>query len=250
MERTPIAGAAFRWRDPTGHDDLVLRERGAGLAAAVEIVERRGGIDAGALPVGDIDALVLDLRRTALGDRLIAEGRCPACGTAVDVDFGIDDYLAYRRPRRARNAVPDGDGWFRLTGREVRFRIPTAADVLAASSLDDLVAACVEGARSARHLRAAERAMEAVAPTLRSDVEGSCPECREPVLLDVDAREICLAELRFLAGSVLEDVHLLASAYGWSEPDILDLPSARRASCAEYVRAGRGAALSAEAFGA
>jgi hypothetical protein len=70
------------------------------------------------------------------------------------------------------------------------------------------------------------------------------------VLLDVDAREICLAELRFLAGSVLEDVHLLASAYGWSERDILDLPSARRASYAEYVRAGRGAALSAEAFGA
>jgi hypothetical protein len=92
--------------------------------------------------------------------------------------------------------------------------------------------------------------MEAVAPTLRSDVEGSCPECDEPVLLDVDVREFCLAELRFLAGSVLEDVHLLASAYGWSERDILDLPSARRASYAEYVRAGRGAALSAEAFGA
>src|SRR5262245_56507924 len=107
MERTPIAGAAFRWRDPTGHDDLLLVEREAGLGAAVELVERRGGLDAAALPVGDVDALVADLRREALGDRLIAEGRCPSCDAAIDVDFSIDAYLEHRRPRRARNAVPD-----------------------------------------------------------------------------------------------------------------------------------------------
>ena len=39
--------------------------------------------------------------------------------------------------------------------------------------------------------------------------------------LDVDARELCLAELRFLGGAVLEDVHLLASEYHWGESEIL-----------------------------
>jgi hypothetical protein len=261
VRRTPIAAVPYRWREPTGHDDLLLVERGPGLATAVELVERRatgeddGPLGAAALPVGDVDALVLDLRRAALGDRLIAEGRCPACDTAVDVDFSVDAYLAHHRPSRARNAAPDAEtGWFRLTGRDVAFRVPTAADVLEAAEAPEparaLAELCIRGARSARDVRAAERAMAALAPTMRDDVEGPCPECGSTVLLDVDARELCLAELRFLAGAVQEDVHLLASSYHWSEREILDLPSARRASYAEYVRAGRGAALSAEAFGA
>ena len=40
--------------------------------------------------------------------------------------------------------------------------------------------------------------MATLGPTLRADVAGSCPECEAGVLLDVDARELCLTELRFL----------------------------------------------------
>ena len=75
--------------------------------------------------------------------------------------------------------------------------------------------------------------MSVLGPTLRADVAGICPECSADVLLDVDARELCLTELRFLANSVLDDVHLIASAYGWPEAAILDLPSARRSRYAE-----------------
>ena len=98
--------------------------------------------------------------------------------------------------------------------------------------------------------RAAERALDAIAPTLRTDVEGPCPECRDGRALDVDTRELCLTDLRFAAGAVLEETHLLASEYHWSEREILELPSARRATYAEWVRASRGSPVAAEAFGA
>ena len=59
----------------------LLRERGPGLATAIALAGRRargeagGPLDAGALPVGDVDAIVVELRRAVLGDQLIAEGR-------------------------------------------------------------------------------------------------------------------------------------------------------------------------------
>ena len=55
------------------------------------------------------------------------------------------------------------------------------------------------------------------------------------MLLDVDARELCLTELRFLASSVFDDVHVIAAAYGWPEAAILDLPSSRRTRYARLI---------------
>jgi hypothetical protein len=260
VPRTPIAGVGYRWRDATGHDDVLMLERGPGLATAVELVRRRacgddgGPLDAGALPVGDIDAIIVELRRAALGDRLIAEGLCGACETKVDITFSLAAYLEHRRPRTPRGAEPAQSTWWRSRRYAVTFRAPTAADVLeTAGDAQDparaLAEQCLRGDLSFRPRRAAERALAVLAPTLRSEVQATCPECAADVRLDVDARELCLEELRFLGSAVLEDIHLIASEYHWSESEILELPSSRRAAYAEYVRAGRGAPLTAEAFG-
>jgi hypothetical protein len=261
VPRTPIAGVAYRWRDATGHDDVRLLEGGPGLATAVELVVRRAcgedgeRVDAGALPVGDVDAIVVELRRAALGDQLIAEGWCGACQAKIDIAFSLAAYMEHRRPRASPAAEPAEPPWWRLRRYAVTFRGPTAADVLETAvdgEADPAVALadrCMRGELSARARRAAERALAVVSPTLRSEVTGTCPECEADVLLDVDAREVCLEELRFLGGAVLEDVHLIASEYRWGESEILELPSSRRAAYAEYVRAGRGAPLTAEAFG-
>jgi hypothetical protein len=259
VPRTPIARVAYRWDEATGHDDLLLVERGGGLATAVALVGRRGvggdgePLDAGALPVGDVDALVSELRAEALGDHLIAEGRCPACATAVDVEFSLAAFRRHRRPRHPRGVTPATEpDWWALARHDATFRLPSAADVLAVEDDDDPAAAlaqrCMRGGHGRAMLRAAERAMAALGPTLRDDVQGTCPDCGAPVPLDVDARELCLEELCFLAQGVLEDVHVLAGEYGWGEGAILDLPVRRRAVYAELVRASRGVPVSAETF--
>ncbi len=133
------------------------------------------------------------------------------------------------------------DGWWRrCRGTAIGVRVPSVADVLTASSAPDpraeLLARCVRGHADARRaVRAAERAMESLGPTLRADVAGTCPECGAAAVLDVDARELCLTELRFLAASVYDDVHLIATGYGWTQDAILDLPSARRRRYADLI---------------
>ena len=245
MLRLPISGTPTRWRPATGHDDAMLAETGTGLAGVVawvcRCVEDGDGraVDAAGLPVGDLDLLVLARRRELRSDRFIAEGSCVHCATPVDVTFSLTAYAEHCRPRRPRGAEPAEPGWWRLPAQGVTFRVPAAADALAAAEADHprrvLIERCVRGQPSPRQAAAAERAMARLAPTLRSQVTGSCPECRREVLLDVDARELCLAELRFLAGSVHDDVHLIASAYGWPERAILDLPSPRRRRYADLI---------------
>jgi hypothetical protein len=245
MIRLPIGGASAAWSASTGHDDMAVADSATGLAGAVAcvsacVVDDTGErIDAGALPVGDLDALVVARRRELLGDPFVAEGRCAGCGAEVDIRFGLTAYAAHHRPRVPRGAVPEVGGWWRLPRQGVRVRVPTAGDVLAASSSAspraELVARCVRGETSAATVRAAERAMASLGPTLRAEVAGTCPECGAGVALDVDARELCLTELRFLAASVHDDVHLLATAYGWTEDAILSLPSRRRRRYAALV---------------
>jgi hypothetical protein len=214
-----------------------------------------GAASAYDLPVGDVDALIVALRIEHLGDRLIAEGLCGSCDARVDIDFGLAAYREHNRPRRSKLAAPDEaePGWWRLHRSPTWFRLPTAGDVLAAGTADDghaaLLAACVRGDLSASAVRSAERAMETLAPTLRTEVRGGCPECGVAVDMDVDARGLCMAELGFLAGSVLDETHLLAATYHWSEQAILDLPSSRRAAYAERVRASRTMTAPVEVWG-
>jgi hypothetical protein len=242
VARAPISGLEVGFAAADGHDDLVLLEQPTSLALAVALLERRcPGLDAAALPVGDVDVLVAELRRGSIGDALVAEASCAECGARVDVHFSLADLIAHERPRRSRLAEREPDGWWTLDG--VRFRAPTAADVLACADTADLVRRCVEGTSEPRALRRIERALELVAPTLHSVGAGICPECGCEVAVDVDARSLCLDELRLLAGSVLEDVHLLAGAYGWDEATVLALPSSRRQAYAQLIQADAGQPL-------
>jgi hypothetical protein len=129
----------------------------------------------------------------------------------------------------------------------VRWRPPTAGDLLdAVEGSDDpararraLLRRCVLAATragqpadpgdlpSAVQERLAQAATEAdPRADIRFDVP--CPECghRSKAVLDIAS---CLwAELDTWARGTLLDVHLLARAYGWTEPDVLALSPVRR----------------------
>jgi len=252
MIRLPISGALAHWRPATGTDDMALADSQPGLAGARAYVAGSAlladgsPVDAGALPVGDLDLLVVARRRELRGDTLVAEGRCEQCGAPVDVQFSLAAYADHHRPRPSRRVSTAGPGWYLLAAHQIGFRLPLVADVLTAADADDpraaLLAGCTRPSLTggpARVARAVEQAMALLAPTLRADVAGSCPECAAAVLLDVDARELCMSELRFLAGSVYDDVNLIASVYRWSQDAILELPSARRRRYADLIAGHR-----------
>ena len=91
----PMGGAAFlaaweasRWRPPA--------ERPAALLAAVAgAAEGAGGApDPAALPLGERDRRLLELRLAALGPDLDLRGDCPACGETLELTVDGRELLA------------------------------------------------------------------------------------------------------------------------------------------------------------
>jgi hypothetical protein len=263
--RLPLSGTEVRVRAPTGIEDLMLVENdGTALQVSLQLMQnivrgRDGSVqDLAALSLHDLDALLLRLRQSLLGDRIETDATCPSleCGSRMDVSFEINEYLNHhcplRVPWKSRTyiaAASEAD-WFRLTRRAdghetAQFRLPTARDVLDLQHTDAALQQLSERCIRPTALRASERhaveaAMEAIAPNLSSDLQGKCPECGNLIRVAYEPRSYCIAEFRQLARFVIEEVDLLAHRYHWSESEILAMPNRRRSAYAELARESRG----------
>jgi hypothetical protein len=254
----PVSGAEIRLRPPTGREDLLLAEADAPDAdVALMLAQRLGraeGITWGAVTACDLDTFVLRLRQALVGDRVVADVTCRAagCGSRIDITFDITSYLAHHRPlpmpltRPGWSAAPAAElpGWCELRtrrGESLRFRLPSVDDLVAVAAQPDaeaaLVCRCLRPADApARLRRAAEAAMQALAPDLASELQGRCPECGAMVAVRFEPRRYCLTELRDRARFLFADVDALAQRYHWSERTILGMPNARRTRYAELAR--------------
>jgi hypothetical protein len=148
--RLPVSGRFVALRSPSGAEDLLLAEAArtpsGDAALAVALAGRLArAVDGeplhwGSLTVTDLDALVLRLRQSLIGDRIQADVACPAseCGQRIDIAFSIADFLAHHTPQPdgARNSgfrlePADEPGWFCLAS------VPDETGSSPAHSLDD-----------------------------------------------------------------------------------------------------------------
>lgn len=200
------------------------------------------------VPVGEREADLFALRRALFGDRMQILLECVSCGEAMEFDLDAGE-LAAKPPQSREPLRVTADGW------EIDFRLPAVADLEAAAAgaagADDpagtarglLVASCTVAARrdgtdvpaerlpdllpEAVRDRIAAAAAEAD-PSAEITLDISCPECGVRTPAELDITSYLWTELDAWARDVLLDVHLLATAYGWTEPDILALSPARR----------------------
>jgi hypothetical protein len=248
----PVSGIDARLLPPGGAEDLLLAEAGRhGPLLALALLERLAvtvsgpPLDWGELSVTDVEALLLVLRQALFGDSLRSDVPCPApdCGGRMEVSFRLSEYLAHHCSRAPRGVRPaEEPGWYQHDHAGLEFRLPTATDQVAARAsdrpVDELARRCIRPYPiAARERLRAEQAMATLAPSLSHDLSARCPECDARVAFYFDVPRFVLGELAGLAAGIFEDVHLLASAYGWPEQQVLALPASRRRRYAELVRA-------------
>lgn len=212
------------------------------------------------MSLGRRDALLLEVREELFGDRMTGTAPCRHCGEQVEVTLGVRDLLALRPPEddagsgRPAPALPEVHS-LEHDGHAVRFRLPTGADLEAASGAGDLAgarrslvercvsAATVNGGPSVRPADLPDgvveemgRRMEALDPLASLSFALACPACRREWRLALDIVGFLWAELGDWCRRLMRDVHILASAYGWSEADILSMGPTRRRL---YIRMAR-----------
>lgn len=255
MSKLPISGLQVTVRQPTGAEDLLLQEsRDLNTGIALRLLDRlahcphESTANWSSLTITDFEALLLMLRRVALGDVIRAETNCAACRAKADVSFRIADLLASQKPRLPRGVEKiDGNGSYRIPGEDVQFRLPSCGELRDMDRTTngelELIRRCVQPPDvPARIRRRIERAMEALAPRFSRELTGECPECHAGMNFYFDVQQFVLRELRDHAAMIFEDVHLLALHYKWPEENILALPRRRRELYAEALRSQGSAA--------
>jgi hypothetical protein len=197
-----------------------------------------------ALPIGERDARLLTLREWTFGRTLASVADCVACGERLELRFTVDDL---RLPHEVR-----GESFVvRLDDYEVEFRLPDSTDLaevaVGSGGRRKLLSRCVraarKGARSRPFNRLPARVLDAVAERMgevdpQADIhtELRCPECEHAWTATFDIVAFFWLELERWARRTLREVHVLASAYGWREPDILALSPWRRALYLEMAQ--------------
>ncbi|MGW4891772.1 hypothetical protein ACWEQL_05835 [Kitasatospora sp. NPDC004240] len=228
-----------------------------------------------ALSVGDRNALLLGAVAGTYGALVEWVLDCPSCGERLDAGVDLAELVAdagagegaalgaaapvagFRLPNGAdleavaELSPPGAAGWAPQPGGETGVDTETAAatdaDPADATTTADpaewarrlLLDRCVTAWRELDEgtLAAIESAMAAADPLADIELLLGCAACGTavPAVLDPAAELAArLSPYRLL----MADVHALALAYGWTEPEVLALPAPRRAGYLTLVADG------------
>jgi len=190
------------------------------------------------LPLGARNRALAELRSSCFGPGLEGWTTCEQCGEKLEFRFDARTLAA-----AAQSNTPTVE----MGGHT--FRLPTSRDLARVSRETDsrtaaarLLDACRLGVGNAppwsdAELKEAGERLAEADPLAETRLTLDCPACgrRWDETLDVGA--FLWAEVEARAKRLLLEVHTLASAYGWSEGEILALSEARRAYYIEAARA-------------
>ena len=202
-----------------------------------------------ALPLGRRDARLLQLRKCLFGPQLPVVVSCPQCGQLLESHMRVDDLTSDSIPSEDITYVGGSRGY------RVTFRLPTSVDLMALplggaakDARELLVRRCLLDVRDAHGAQKAVsdlpdgtvadivRQMERVDPAADVEFAWECPSCAHRWLDMFDVASFLWREIQAWAQRTLRDVHMLARAYGWREPDVLSLSPTRREIYLELCR--------------
>jgi hypothetical protein len=195
--------------------------------------------DLAELSIGQRDARLVALRELTFGTDFTGRADCPACGENLELAFRAADFLPIPAPE------PPAELALQVEGGDLRFRLPTSADLLeigggepAPAGRDRLLERCLLAGRD--HLP--DQVLDLVAARMAeadplADIQFAlaCPACGHEWRANFDIVAFFWREIHAWVRGLLREVHTLASIYGWCESDILALSPARRRLYLEMV---------------
>ncbi len=177
-------------------------------------------------PIGARDAALLRARSRLFGATLAATADCPTCSERMSFDLDLDALAAQAMPAASNAQVTCAGG---------RFRLPTSRDLAhaigAAQPRRALALRCrVEGDAPLDDatLDALDEACATADPAAQIDIQLRCAACGTTFTSLFDVADCLWSDVARRARQTLDDVHLLAGAYGWSEAEVLAVPPSRR----------------------
>ena len=195
-------------------------------------------------PVGTRDGLLIQFREQFFGDRMVNNAICPACSETLEWDMKTSDLLAQKTVEWTE--IPVFSAQFEAF--YLQFRLPNSADFLGNFSEKpfQLIRNCIVSAQKKgkdctvevlpeNMLQLLESRMETEDPNANLVFNLTCPTCTHRWQVVFDILTYLWKELDVWARQRLQEVFILARAFGWSEYDILSMSAKRRQFYLEMV---------------
>lgn len=184
---------------------------------ALMLAEAGGLVAAQSLPLGQRDAALMHLRAGWFGADCPCLDACPTCTRAVEFDLPLAGLAV-------TSALPDGTGWRALTTDDllaVEALPPRAARQALAQAVTGVVVGEDQLPEVSSWLIRAD-------PLARVVLDLTCAHCGAAWGRPFDIVRHLWADLAMAGRNLLNDIHMLARSYHWSEAEILVVPAARR----------------------
>lgn len=192
------------------------------------------------LPLSRRNVAMMALYEASFGKQLAGWVDCSACGKRMEF---VANTAEFPRPTEIEPEPIEVDGlrFRRPTSRHLAQLKETASPEAAARQL---LRVCAESPEALPHdeealtamLDIVESAVEEADPWADIIVAVRCPACCHEEAAALDIAGLLWEEISSRAQRLLGDIHVLARAYGWSEPEILALSNVRRAAYLERVQ--------------
>jgi len=205
------------------------------------------------LPIGQRDAILMRLREKTFESSLTGLAVCPNCGEKVEISFPLSQLYANDgryddQPTLLSDAQPQ---WIEVAGFKLSFRLPNSSDLLRLPADRELarltlLQTCVIEAHrdgdlvnvtdlSNEVVKALTRQMDEADPLASIHLPLSCLTCKYSWEVMFDILFFFWSEISAWAQRLLRESHILASAYGWREADILAMSAWRRQKYLELI---------------
>lgn len=191
--------------------------------------------------IGCRDTCLLLLRERLFGSRLVNNAVCPQCASRLEWEQDIADILVDTSELSANREFS-----LEYDDYDISFRLPNSLDLSAIEGITDvqtaeqqLIKRCILSAQCAgvsydagqlpeTVVKALNNRIEALDPQAEVRIRLVCPECSHDWEVLFDIASFLWAEINVWAERMLQTVHKLARAYGWTEREILALSPVRR----------------------
>jgi hypothetical protein len=236
-------------------DFLSLWERGRplqpldrGLLAIHTAFPETRGENVADWPLGRRNRALVELRCSVFGSALQAWTACPQCGEKIELNMDSSAMI--------RQSVPSALEFLEtITVNGEKFRLPTSRDLarLACEEQQEedspaairLLQACrIEEEKtedsdqhwSEEQVEEIGEKMAEADPLAEILLSFRCPSCSTSSNGALDLPTFLWAEIEAVVRRLIVEIHILASAYGWTEREILSLSDARRRLYLEMVQ--------------
>lgn len=229
-----------------GLETLEIWERGVGLSPAAATLALITAAypeispeQAPRLTIGERDILLLNIRQQMFGQQIEGVANCPHCQERLEFSVSVSDLQISPEPTETESLGKLVSRSIAINEYQIDFRLPTVADTFDLANLEQLLKRCILKVTRAEIIHpvtelphhvieAVSNAMTSADPQANIQLALVCPACQYAWEAPFDIASFLWVEINRWAQRTILEIHQLASAYGWSEAEILSVSPTRR----------------------